>query len=240
MTASERTQRKKNSGWRFLRDVVIIVAIAFIVSFVVKTFIVRSFFIPSASMERTLLIDDHVLVNEIGPRLTGIARGDVAVFRDPGGWLGEAETQTKDPTALTSALQAIGLVPESGDEYLVKRVIGQPGDRVECCDDSGRVSVNGVSIDEPYVQVPSGMPASGSDFSTTVPDGHLWVMGDNRYNSADSRAHQDTPTHGFVPIDDVVGTAFVINWPISRFSLLTDYSGVFSTVPAGRPATISP
>lgn len=224
---------KNRAVLTFSRDLLVIVAIAIIASFMIKTFFVRSFFIPSGSMENTLLIDDHVLVNEIGMRFGGVSRGDVVVFKDPGGWLGDETPAAPPHSPIIGALQQLGLASESGAEYLVKRVIGMPGDRIECCDADGYLKVNGVSVAEPYTTVPAGAPASGTKFDVVVPDGFLWVMGDNRYNSADSRAHVDGPTHGFVPVDAVVGTAFAIIWPLNRLSLLS------SDAPAGR-ATARP
>lgn len=194
---------RKRPGWRFLRDLVIIVVAALLASFLVKAYLVRSFYIPSASMENTLLIGDRVLVNELVPGVVPVRRGDVAVFQDPGGWLG----------------------PGQGDD-LIKRVIGLPGDTVSCCDTQGRLSVNGHPVDESYVVLQPGSDrVSLQDFSVTVPTGQLWVMGDNRYESADSRAH------GTVPVSDVVGRAFLTTWPVSRWTVLSRHADVWDGVP---------
>ena len=194
---------RKRPGWKFLRDLVIIVVAALLASFLVKAYLVRSFYIPSASMENTLLVGDRVLVNELVPGVVPVQRGDVVVFQDPGGWLG----------------------PGLGDD-LIKRVIGLPGDTVSCCDTLGRLSVNGHPVDESYVVLQPGSDrVSLQDFSVTVPKGQLWVMGDNRYDSADSRAH------GTVPVSDVVGRAFLTTWPVSRWTVLSRHGDVWDGVP---------
>lgn len=200
---SETSTERKRPGWKFLRDLVIIVVAALLASFLVKAYLVRSFYIPSASMENTLLVGDRVLVNELVPKAVGLQRGDVVVFQDPGGWLG----------------------PGMGDD-LIKRVIGLPGDTVSCCDADGRLQVNGHAVDEPYVVLQSGSNrVSGQDFTEKVPAGQIWVMGDNRYDSADSRVH------GTVPESDVVGRAFVITWPVNRWSVLSRYGDEWDQVP---------
>jgi len=216
----------------FLRDVVVIVVIALLVSFLVKTFLVRSFYIPSASMAQTLLVDDRILVDEITPRFGPYERGDVVVFRDPGGWL--PPSQEPPRPAIVEAgewlLSLVGLSAPDSDDHLIKRVIGLPGDKVSCCNDLGQMSVNGVPIKEPYLKLPAGAPASATDFSVTVPKGTIWVMGDNRNDSKDSRYNGDTPSKGFVPLSDVTGRAFVISWPSSRWTWLDDHPEVFAGV----------
>ncbi len=220
-----------------MRDIVFIILAAIVVSFLVKTFLVRSFYIPSESMQDTLLVNDRVLVNELEPKLMPIHRGDVIVFTDPGGWLVGVPTAPK-PTGvsgvITGVLDFVGLSASDSDDHLIKRVIGLPGDRVACCTADGRMTVNGIPIDEPYLHLPAGVTrASYVDFDVTVPAGSLWVMGDNRNNSEDSRYHQALPSKGFVPIADVVGRAFVITWPVSRWSWLGDYPLTFDGVGAG-------
>lgn len=216
----------------FLRDLVVILLVAFLISFLLKTFLVRSFYIPSGSMEHTLEVNDRVLVNQLVPKIVPVQRGDIVVFRDPGGWLGPSVAQPA-PSPFEQLLQTIGLAADTSNDYVIKRVIGLPGDRVVCCDAQGRVSVNGVSITEPYVLVPEGQTAaSGITFDVTVPKGKLWMMGDNRYNSADSRFHMNEPGKGFLPEEDVVGRAFLLNWPLNRFTWLSDYQEVFAKVPA--------
>ena len=201
----------------FLRDVVIIVVAALLISFLIKTFLIRTFYIPSASMQSTLQVNDRIIVNQLVPQITPIQRGDIIVFRDPGGWLPSVPEQPRPPLDAAGdwVLSLIGLSVSDSDEHLVKRVIGLPGDRVVCCNDLGQLSINGVPIDERYVRLPADTTnVSSRDFQEDVPEGTLWVMGDNRYDSADSRIH------GVVPIDDVVGRAFVISWPVDRWQWL--------------------
>jgi signal peptidase I len=229
----------RRSPWRtlalFVRDVFVIFAIAIVVSFVVKTFLVRSFFIPSASMEQTLVIDDRVIVNELVPAMVPIQRGDIVVFRDPGGWLPATVPVQLSPIAAGTewTLSLFGLASPDSNDHLIKRVIGLPGDTVACCDADGKMTINGVPITEPYIVLSNGeTKASGIDFSVTVPEGSLWVMGDNRYNSKDSRYNTDQPGGGFVPISDVVGRAFVISWPMDRWTWLGNYPDTFLGVPS--------
>lgn len=235
MTDSSQTVRPRRSarttGWKaLLRDVVIIFVVAVLVSFLIKTFVARSFYIPSGSMENTLQINDRIIVNELQPRVFPLQRGDVVVFKDPGGWLPPAAPSTGNPIqkGIGAVLDFVGLGASDSDQHLVKRLIGLPGDHVTCCNALGQMSVNGVPLKEPYVLLPPGQQAvSGKPFDVTVPAGKIWVMGDNRYNSADSRYHMDDPTKGFVPLSDVVGRAFVISWPVSHWSWLDNYPETF-------------
>jgi signal peptidase I len=224
-------ERGRRSGLLFLRDVAVVVVIALLVAFLVKTFVVRSFYIPSGSMENTLQVNDKILVNELQPSLFPLSRGDVVVFRDPGGWLPKSPPVTRNPLAQAAdtALTFVGLSASDSDDHLVKRLIGLPGDHVVCCDAAGRITVDGVAIHEPYIEIPPGQKnAATLAFDVTVPKGRIWVMGDNRYNSADSRYHTDDPTKGFVPMSDVVGRAFVVSWPVSHWSWLSNYPETFS------------
>jgi signal peptidase I len=184
---------RRHRPFRLVRDLIVIVLIALLVSWGVRTYLVRSFYIPSASMENTLMIGDRLVVNVLASSVMPLHHGDIVVFEDPGGWL-----------------------PGEPGQDLVKRVIGLPGDTVSCCDAEGRVLVNGEPVDEPYITVPDGDPASLTPFDVTVPEGALWVLGDNREDSADSRAHQSGPYAGFVPEENVVGRAFVVFWPFDR------------------------
>lgn len=211
----------------FLRDVVVIVAAALVISFLIKTFLIRSFYIPSESMESTLLVNDRIIVNQLVPELVPLERGDIVVFRDPGGWLPAVPETPQAPleAAADWVLSLIGLSASDSDEHLVKRIIGLPGDRITCCNDLGQLSINGVPLDEPYVQLPPDTTdVSGQDFQEDVPEGTIWVMGDNRYDSSDSRFN------GVVPIADVVGRAFVVSWPIDRWQWLDNYPLVFDGV----------
>ena len=232
--APVRGRRERRGGvLGFLRDLVVILLVAFLVSFLLKTFLVRSFYIPSESMEHTLQVDDRILVNQLVPDLVDVQRGDVVVFKDPGGWL--YPRSAMPPRGFEKVMQAVGLAADTSHEYVVKRVIGIGGDRVQCCDAAGRVMVNGVPLDEPYIVVPPGEDrASAIDFDVTVPEGSVWVMGDNRYASKDSRYNQDQPGKGFVPEEEIVGRAFLLNWPLSRFAWLGTPDGTFTGVDRAR------
>jgi signal peptidase I len=216
-----------------LRDVVVVIIAALVVSFLIKTFLLRSFHIPTSSMEETLTVDDRVIVSQLTPGVVDLSRGDIVVFVDPGGWLPSGLAAENDPLSrLFNWLgQRIGLPDSSDQQHLIKRVIGLPVDVVECCDALGAMSVNGVPLVEPYVRLPESVTqVSGQAFSVTVPDGVIWVMGDNRYNSADSRANQDKPGEGFVPLDNVVGRAIVISWPAERWTWLDNFPTTFQGV----------
>lgn len=230
MSDAATTKKPRRGGIvGFLRDLAIILVIAFTVSFVVKTFFMRAFYIPSGSMMNTLQINDRILVNQLVPDVVPVSRGDVVVFHDPGGWLNAKPTVPA--TGVQWVLQELGLAASASDEYVIKRVIGMPGDRVSCCDASGRLSVNGVPIVEPYVLLPPGETrVSDLAFDVTVPEDSYWVMGDNRYASKDSRYNQDQPGKGFVLQEEIVGRAFLLNWPLSRFGWLSNYPDTFTGV----------
>jgi signal peptidase I len=230
----DETKRSKKRGVKiFIRDILLIFLAALLISFLIKTFLIRSFYIPSTSMEDTLHVNDRIIVNELVPEVVAINRGDVVVFRDPGGWLPPSVPKEQNPVAaaVDSALAFVGLSAPDSNDHLIKRVIGLPGDTVKCCNDFGQISVNGVPIDEPYILLPDGVTkATRDDFEVTVPEGDLWVMGDNRYNSADSAFHKNDPGKGFVPQSDVVGRALLISWPANRWAWLDDYPLVFEPV----------
>ncbi|WP_314647246.1 signal peptidase I [uncultured Microbacterium sp.] len=234
-SAAPRTKRRRGL-LVFLRDVLVIIVIAALVSFVVKTFIVRSFYIPSASMERTLIVKDRILVDELTPRWTDYHRGDVVVFKDPGGWL-DAQPQTPPAPPLVQAVDGvltfIGLSASDSQDHLVKRIIGLPGDHVVCCNALGQITINGASVDElDYLNLPKGdTSASNMPFDVTVPDDSLWLLGDNRDRSRDSREHQDLPSGGFVPVANVVGKAFLTTWPLDRIGAIDGHYDIFNGVP---------
>ena len=221
----------------FLRDVIVIVVVAVLVSVLIKSFVVRSFYIPSESMENTLLVNDKILVDELTPRFGEYHRGDVIVFKDPGGWLDGA--QAPAPGGLTGAidwvLSAVGLSTSDSDEHLVKRLIGLPGDHITCCNELGKLVINGAGINESdYLRLPPGSTlASKTDFDVVVPEGTVWVMGDNRNNSRDSRFHNTQPGGGFVPIDDIVGRVALRTWPLKTFGPLEKQTSAFRGVPEG-------
>lgn len=221
----------------FLRDLAVIFLAALVISFLVKTFLVRPFYIPSPSMSDTLEVDDRVIVSLLTPQLVQLERGDVVVFEDPDAWLPDPEVAQPEGVAgsVDWFLTFVGLAPDDSHGYLIKRVIGLPGDHVVCCNDFGQITINGVPIDESdYITLDQeGLPASGTDFDVTVPEGHLWVLGDNRYHSADSRAHMEQPSGGFVPVSDVVGRAIVVSWPVARWQWIDDHDDVFTGVGSG-------
>ena len=236
-SASASTPRTRRRGLLvFLRDVLIIIVIAAVVSFVVKTFVVRSFYIPSASMERTLMTDDRILVDELTPRWTGYERGDIVVFKDPGGWLDSQPQAPAQPPLIEAVdwvLNVVGISASDSQDHLVKRVIGMPGDHVVCCNALGQITINGTPIDElSYLNLPDGdTAASNEPFDVVVPEGSLWVLGDNRDRSRDSRAHQELPSGGFVPLDNVVGKAFLTTWPFDRMGTIDGHHDIFNGVP---------
>jgi signal peptidase I len=205
----------------FLRELPVIVVTALVISLLIKTFLVQAFFIPSGSMEQTLhgcpgCLGDRVLVSKLSSHTSGIRRGDIVVFRDSSGWLPEVSPTPGLRNRIHEALTFIGLAPSSTESDLIKRVIGVGGDTVE--GRGGKVYVDGALLAEPYV-FPGNSP-SQDDFTVTVPAGKLWMMGDHRAESADSRAHRTGPGNGFVPESDVIGRAFVIVWPLDRAALL--------------------
>ncbi|GIG38118.1 signal peptidase I [Cellulomonas pakistanensis] len=212
----------------FLRETVIILLSAIVLSWLVKTFLAQAFFIPSASMHDTLLEGDRVLVSKLAPGPLDIHRGDVVVFADPGGWLDQQAVP--ETNAFQDALIAIGLMPQQSEDHLIKRVIGVAGDRVASTGDGSPLTVNGVPVDESEYLAPGASPSEIA-FDVVVPSGSVWVMGDNRQSSADSRFHLGEPGGGSVPVDDVVGTAFVKLWPVDRIGLLRNPGDVFADVP---------
>lgn len=243
-----------------LREVAIVVVLALVLSVLAKTFLIQSFFIPSDSMNNTLIRDDRVVVSKLTPRLFDLARGDVVVFEDPGQWLAGTPQLPQDDglgQRVKNAFTWVGILPSQEDNHLIKRVIGLPGDHVACCSANGKLMINGQEITETYL-FPGDEPSS-SPFDITVPDGGVWVMGDHRSNSADSRYNDvnpdetDAPTvprqgdqpaidvadprdrtgyYGSVPIDKVVGRAVMIVWPLGRVTILGSQDGVFGQVPA--------
>ncbi|WP_327069104.1 signal peptidase I [Kitasatospora sp. NBC_01302] len=214
-TARRAARTGRRSLWR---ELPVIAVVALLIALVLKTFFVQVFSIPSGSMEQTIQVGDRVLVDKLTPWFGSTPqRGDVVVFKDPGGWLeNQPATDAGGPVVrgLKDAFSFVGLLPSSNEQDLIKRVIGVGGDTVACCDDQGRITVNGTPIAEPYL-APGNLP-SRIPFRVTVPKGRLWVMGDHRDLSADSRYHMSGPGQGTVPVGNVIGRAFLIAWPLDR------------------------
>jgi signal peptidase I len=231
-TPEQAIQRRRRSVLLFLRDILFILLAAIIISFLIKTFFIRSFYIPSGSMENTLQINDRVIVSLLTPGLNPLQRGDVVVFEDPGGWL-QGEPPASQSSPLDDVLAFIGLAAPADNNHLIKRVIGLPGDHVQCCNVLGQLMVNGVPLDEPYITLPAGVTKSDPyNFSVTVPKGDVWVMGDNRNDSEDSAYHQaNHDANPFVPLRDVTGQAILISWPLAHWTFLGNYPVVFGDVP---------
>ncbi|MER7756347.1 signal peptidase I [Kitasatospora sp. NPDC097643] len=227
-SAKRAARRRRRS---VLREFPLIVLVALVVALVMKTFLIQVFVIPSGSMEQTIQVGDRVLVDKLTPWFgSEPERGDVVVFKDPGGWLESDHKPSDDGPVLGAAKQVltfVGLLPSDSEQDLIKRVIGVGGDTVECCDAQGRLSVNGTPVDEPYLA--PGNPPSQRPFKVKVPQGRLWVMGDHRDVSADSRFHMGNPGQGTIPLSGVVGRAFVIAWPLDRFHQL-DAPGSLSSL----------
>lgn len=211
--------------WRFVREVLIILVIAIALSLLIKTFFFRAYYIPSGSMENTLQINDRIFANLMTPGPFDLERGDVVVFRDDLQWLPSLEN---DPTAFENALSWVGVLPAADEQYLVKRIIGMPGDTVECCSSDGKLTINGEPINESYIF--EGDAPSDIKFQVTVPEGKIWVMGDHRGASADSRFHVDVQG-GFVDLESVQGRASVISWPLNRIGGIDTHEEVFANVP---------
>ena len=227
--------------WGGIKEILIIAVMALVLSFIVKTWLIQAFYIPSGSMENTLVRDDRVIVSKLTPGPFDLNRGDIVVFRDPGNWLGTVPETNEGGTreSVRRVLQFVGLVPDDSDDHLIKRVIGLPGDHVVCCDKNGQLTINGVSITEPYIK-PGDTPGGGkASFDITVPPGKVWVMGDHRSDSSDSRFHDDgTGATGSVPIEDITGRSVMIVWPIDHVKWLSVPERVYSDVPpaSGQPA----
>ena len=238
--------RKQRPLWK---ELPLLVLVALVLALIIKTFFVQAFSIPSDSMQNTLQKGDRVLVDKFTPWFGATPeRGDVVVFKDPGGWLqGEdLPTASTNPVVrdIQSVLSDIGLVPSVDDHDLIKRVIAVGGDTVTCKADMP-VEVNGIALNEPYIY-PGATPCNNYPVGTVkVPKGYLWVMGDNRGNSADSRYNRlyNPGSTGFVPVKNVVGRAFVVAWPISHWAVLSvpstfNQHGLASAAPAAVPGAV--
>ncbi|MER6998042.1 signal peptidase I [Streptomyces sp. NPDC000410] len=226
----------------FWKELPLLIGIALVLALLIKTFLVQAFSIPSDSMMNTLQRGDRVLVDKLTPWFgSEPERGEVVVFHDPGGWL-EGEP-TPEPNVMQDVLSFIGLMPSAEEKDLIKRTIAVAGDTVEC-KKGGKVTVNGKALDETSYTFPGSTPCDDMPFGPfKVPDGKIWVMGDNRQNSWDSRYHTEDANNGFVPVDQVVGRAVVVAWPLGRWSTLPvpdtfDQPGVSATA-AVAPGAIA-
>ncbi len=226
-----RSRTRKRSLWR---ELPVLILVALVIALLVKTFVVQAFYIPSGSMENTLRIHDKVLVNKLVYRIRSIQPGDIVVFNGAGSWNAPTATPTSgDPlvrlydVTLRPLLDAVGGLfgSEPGQTDYVKRVIGVPGDHVACCNAQGLVTINGVALHEKSYLYPGNTPGVApqdepNHFRLTVPAGRLWVLGDHRAVSDDSRGHEMDPGNGTIPESAVIGRAFVIAWPPSHWRVL--------------------
>lgn len=229
--ADQRQGRDRNGFLAAMREIGVIAGAALLISFLVKTFVAQAFWIPSGSMEETLVYGDRVMVSKIQVGPMAVERGDVVVFEDPGGWLPPVPQIDRGPVmnGVRRTLEFVGVAPSSQGNHLIKRVIGKPGDVVACCSEDGALTVNGYPLDETYLY--PGDDPSAVEFEVTVPTDHVWMMGDHRSNSRDSRANDDgSGQTGSVPSDHVVGQAFVLLYPFDNFTWFT-VPDTFADVP---------
>jgi signal peptidase I len=229
-SAAQPPRKQQRRRWSAWQELPILIVVALAIALVIKSFVVQPFFIPSSSMENTLLIGDKVLVNKLVYDFRGVDRGDIIVFNGTGSWNSPAPATkpSSDPIVraydvtlrplFSSIAGLFGTPADQGTDY-VKRVIGLPGDHVACCNAQGLMTVNGAPLHESSYLYPGAAP-SEIHFSITVPKGRLWVMGDNRSVSDDSRMRQGDPGAGTIPENEVIGRAFVIVWPPSRWRTL--------------------
>ncbi len=220
------------------KEIPLLITVAVLIALVLKTFLVQAFVIPSGSMEQTIRISDRVLVDKLTPWFgSKPERGDVVVFKDPGNWLqDEKPAPDNSPIVIKQVKQAltfIGLLPSADEQDLIKRVVATGGDTVKCCDRDGKVTVNGTPLTEPYLN-PGNAPST-IPFEVRVPAGRIFVMGDHRSNSADSRFHLQEADKGTVSEDEVVGRAVVIAWPVGHWRRLEERE-TYASVPDPRAA----
>ena len=233
--AKPRHKRESDHHRSFLKELPFLVAIAFVLALLIKHFLLQAFYIPSGSMENTLQVNDRVIVSKLTPGPFDLRRGDIVVVGDPGNWVEAPVEQQhgKVVTLVRDTMMFIGLLPDDAENHLIKRVIGLPGDHVVCCDAGGRLTVNGQPVKEPYLK--PGVAPSDQNFDITVPRGRVWVMGDNRSGSSDSRFH-DAPTDdgslGSVDERLIVGRAVALVWPLDHMTWLSNPSSTFRKVPA--------
>nr|WP_206322808.1 signal peptidase I [Streptomyces sp. HNM0575] len=240
-TSDAQHGRHQRSFWK---ELPVLIGIALILALLIKTFLVQAFSIPSNSMQNTLQVGDRVLVDKFTPWFgSEPERGEIVVFHDPGGWLNEAPVPEPSGVggAIQTVLSAVGLMPSADEQDLIKRVVAVGGDRVEC-KRGGPVKVNGKALDESYL-FPGNTPCDDKPFGPVeVPIGKMWVMGDHRQDSLDSRFHQKLD-NGMIPTDRVVGRALVVAWPVTRWSALPvpdtfEENGLAAKAVGGAPAAL--
>lgn len=224
------------------RQLALLAAVVLLSATLIRTFVLQPFYIPTESMENTLRVGDRVLVEKLSYRIHGVRRGDIVVFDG----LDSFGTETRTDSARGSVASvwryvaaSLGLAPPGGHD-VIKRVIGVAGDNVTCCDRRDRVRVNGIPLDESSYLFPGDSPTDGPRFDVTVPPGRLWVMGDHRSASADSRSHLGRPGGGTVPQAEVIGRAMAVVWPPARLTALGTPSGFAAVDKAGRDRSLAP
>ncbi|MCL2581206.1 MAG: signal peptidase I [Streptosporangiales bacterium] len=215
----QRPGRKRDKGRSFWKELPVLIVVALVLALVIKTYAIQAFYIPSGSMQNTLGIGDRVLINKIVYHTRSIARGDIVVFNGDGSW--DTPAPQGSSNVFTSVLKDIESVfgANQGGDIYIKRVIGLPGDHVACCNAQGQMTVNNVPLSERSYLYPGNTPSS-TPFNVTVPPGRLWVMGDHRAISYDSRGHMGMPGGGTIGENKVLGRAFVIIWPPSQWGFL--------------------
>lgn len=228
---SEPKKAAKPTGFlAMVKEFVVVIVTALAISLAIKTFLFQMFYIPSESMEPTLVKYDRVVVSQLTPGVFDLKRGDIVVFKDPGGWLSPPVEQASNPVGegIKTVLTFVGILPKDNGQHLIKRMVGLPGDHIKCCSEDGKLIVNGTAIDEYYIQ--PGSDLTVKPFDVIVPEDRIWVMGDNRNKSVDSRFNRDKVGDGSVALDSVVGRATMIAWPIPRWSWLGNFDDIFGTV----------
>lgn len=212
--------------WAITLEILIVLALAVGVSTLIRQFVFQIYSIPSQSMEQTLQVGDRIIVNRVPGAGKDIKRGDVVVFQDAKGWL--SDDLLSGNSVARSIGEFLGVIPANGEQVIVKRVIGTAGDSVSCCTADGKLEVNGVAVNEPYLA--AGEKPSENPFSVVVPEGSIWVMGDNRSHSADSRAHLNKGNTSFINVSDVIGKVQWVAWPTSHWSSVA-HREAFANVP---------